>query len=109
MFGRLKQAVSSATTSVKDGVSNATGGMLEVIEWADYHPNTLVKRVPETGPPAALLVVTAGWAGCGLPMCSFRPPAPRKTGAIGGGNPESGFCSSGREKWIPVFFWIGRS
>jgi len=57
MFGRLKQAVSSATNSVKDGVnnavdgvSNATKGMLEVIEWSDYHPNMLVKRVPESGP-----------------------------------------------------------
>lgn len=50
MFGRLRSAVSNATNSVKDGVSNATSGVIEVIEWLDYHPKVLVKRVPESGP-----------------------------------------------------------
>ncbi|MCA9794274.1 MAG: SPFH domain-containing protein, partial [Candidatus Eremiobacteraeota bacterium] len=39
MFGKLKQAVTGGTE-----------GIIEVIEWIDYHPDTIVKKVPEHGP-----------------------------------------------------------
>lgn len=43
LFGKIKNSVTST-------VSSATDGLIEVLEWVDYHPDMIVKRVPESGP-----------------------------------------------------------